>query len=154
MQTNRDKEGKDVKRTALVWICKFGLGALFVYSAWDKVNDPGLFAEVVKRYEILPIWAVGLFSLTLPMVELLVGLLFILTKWLREAAFLTVGLLMLFIGALSIAAVRGLEIDCGCFGVSAGGGRMELLLAIGRDIVLLMPAIWLLVRQPKKQGAL
>ena len=32
--------------------------------------------------------------------------------------------------------MRGLDIDCGCFGVSAGGGRAELLLAIGRDIVL------------------
>lgn len=150
---NRGERVKDVKQAAWIWverICRLGLGALFVYSAWGKINDPGLFADMVERYEILPRFAVGLFSLTLPMVELLTGLMFILTKWFREAAFLTVGLLMLFIAALAIAVVRGLEIDCGCFGVSAGGGRSELLLAIGRDVVLLVPAVWLLLRKHGK----
>ena len=131
-------------------ICRFGLAALFVYSAWGKINDPGLFAEMVVRYEMLPTFAVGLFSLTLPMVELLAGLMFIVTKWVREAAFITIGLLVMFLIALTVAVVRGLDIDCGCFGVSTGGGRTELLLAIGRDVLLLVPAVWLLVRRSER----
>ena len=135
---------------ALDWLeclCRVGLGVLFVFSAWGKVADPGLFASIVMRYEILPEFAVGLFSLTLPMVELLVGLAFVCTKWTRETALLATGMLMMFLIALMVAVVRGLEIDCGCFGISAGGGRNELLLAIGRDLVLLLPTIWLMFRR-------
>ena len=96
------------------------------------------------RYELLPECMVGLFALTLPMMELLSGLALMFTKWVREAALLIVGMLLMFIVALTWAVARGLEIDCGCFGVPAVGGREELLLAIVRDVVLLMPAIWLM----------
>lgn len=134
----------------LNWIealCRVGLGGLFMYSAGSKIADPGLFATTVMRYELLPEFAVGLFSLTLPMLELLTGLAFVLTKWTREAALLATGMLVMFLGALAIALARGLEIDCGCFGVSAGGGRRELLLAIGRDLALMVPAVWLMFRR-------
>ena len=128
-------------------LCRVGLGGMFVYSAWGKVMDPGLFASVVMKYELLPEATVGLFSLTLPMLEMLVGIAFIFTKWTREVALLATGMLVMFLGALMIAAIRGLEIDCGCFGVSSGGGRMELVLAIVRDLVLLVPTVWLIFRR-------
>ena len=126
--------------------CRAGLCVLFVYSAWAKIEDPGLFADSVMRFELLPQFMVGFFSLSLPMVELLVGFMFVFTKWLREAAFVTTGMLVMFISALSLAVARGLEIDCGCFGFSSTGGRQELLIAIVRDIVLLVPSIWLMLR--------
>ena len=128
-------------------LCRVGLGGMFVYSAWGKVMDPGLFASVVMKYELLPEATIGLFSLTLPMLEMLVGIAFIFTKWTREVALLATGMLVMFLGALTIAAIRGLEIDCGCFGVSSGGGRMELVLAIVRDLVLLVPTVWLIFRR-------
>ena len=130
-------------------LCRVGLGGMFVYSAWGKVMDPGLFASVVMRYELLPEVTVGLFSLTLPMLEMLVGIAFVFTKWTREVALLATGMLVMFLGALTIAAIRGLEIDCGCFGISSGGGRMELILAIIRDVVLLVPTVWLMFRHDR-----
>lgn len=137
------------KTVAAGWLeclCRIGLGTLFIYSAWGKIADPGLFASMVMRYEMLPEFMVGIFSLTLPMVELLTGLALILTKWLREAAMLVTLLLAMFIVALSVAVIRGLDIDCGCFGVPSIGGRSELLLAIARDFALLAPSVWLLSR--------
>lgn len=128
-------------------LCRVGLGGMFVYSAWGKIADPGLFAVTVMRYELLPEFAVGLFSLTLPMLELLAGVAFVCTKWTREVGLLATGMLVMFLGALTIAAVRGLEIDCGCFGVSAEGGRTELVLAIMRDLILLAPTTWLMFRR-------
>lgn len=141
----------------LDWIerlCRVGLGGMFVYSAWGKVMDPGLFASVVMKYELLPEVTVGLFSLTLPMLEMLVGIAFIFTKWTREVALLATGMLVMFLGALTIAAIRGLEIDCGCFGISSGGGRTELVLAIIRDLVLLVPTTWLMFRRNMWLGGL
>lgn len=134
-------------------LCRVGLGGMFVYSAWGKIMDPGLFATTVMRYELLPEVAVGLFSLTLPMLEMLVGIAFVCTKWTREVALLATGMLVMFLGALAIAAVRGLEIDCGCFGVSSGGGRTELVLAIVRDLILLVPTAWLMCRRNVWLGA-
>lgn len=127
-------------------LCRLGLGGMFAYSAWTKIDDPGLFADAVMRYEILPTFAVGMFSLTLPMVELLAGVALVLTKWTREAALLVTGLFVMFIAALGWALALGLEIDCGCFGLSSEGGSSELVVAIVRDLVLVVPSIWLMFR--------
>ena len=127
--------------------CRIGFGALFAYSSLSKVEDPGVFADAVMRYEMLPEFAVGMFALTLPMVELLSGLAIVFTKWTREAAFIVTGMLLMFLVALTIAVVRGLDIDCGCFGSGGEGDRAELLTAIARDLAILPFAVWLMFRR-------
>ena len=128
-------------------VCRLGLGGLFIYSAWAKIDDPGLFADSVSRYKVLPECLVGIFSLTMPMLELVAGAALVFTKWMRESALLISGMLALFIVALAQALARGLEISCGCFGVPSVGGRAEIVLALVRDIVLIVPAIWLMFRR-------
>ena len=103
-------------------VCRLGLGALFVYSALAKISDPEDFARAVMRYGVLPDFTLGLFSLTMPMLELLAGLAMLFTKWLRESALIVSGMLAMFIVALVQALARGLEISCGCFGVPSVGG--------------------------------
>ena len=125
---------------------RLGLGGLFAFSALGKIGDPALFADLVGRYEMLPRIVLGPFALVLPMVELLSGLTLVFTVWVREAALLVVAQLGMFMVALSQALVRGLDISCGCFGVPSTGGALELAMALVRDAVLLVPAIWLLFR--------
>ncbi len=127
-------------------VCRLGLGALFVYSALAKISDPEDFARAVMRYGVLPDFTLGLFSLTMPMLELLAGLAMLFTKWLRESALIVSGMLAMFIVALVQALARGLEISCGCFGVPSVGGREEILMALLRDLVLIVPAVWLMFR--------
>ena len=127
-------------------LVRLGLGGLFVFSAIGKIEDPALFADAVMRYKMLPGALVGLFSLVLPMVEMLSGLTLIFTVWVREGALFVVVQLCMFIVALSQALLRGLDISCGCFGVPSTGGAQELAIALVRDIVLLVPAAWLLFR--------
>ncbi len=127
--------------------CRVGLGVLFVYSALAKISDPGDFAYSVSRYMVLPDFAIGLFSLTMPMLELLAGLSMLFTRWLRESSLLVTGMLAMFIVALVQALVRGLEISCGCFGVPSVGGREEIVMALVRDVVLIVPAVWLMFRR-------
>ena len=128
-------------------VCRLGLGGLFIYSAWVKIEDPGMFADSVGKYEVLPESLVGLFSLVMPMLELVAGIALVFTKWMREAALLISGMLALFMVALAQALARGLEISCGCFGVPSVGGRQEIVLALVRDMVLIVPAIWLMFRR-------
>ena len=130
----------------LEFVCRLGLGALFIYSALAKISDPDEFAYSVSRYDLLPGFVVGVFSLTMPMLELLVGLAMLFTKWLRESALLVAGMMAMFIVALTQALFRGLEISCGCFGVPSVGGREEILMALVRDVVLIVPAVWLMFR--------
>ena len=131
---------------ALEFTCRLGLGALFIYSALAKISDPDSFADSVSRYRMLPGFAIGLFALTMPFLELLAGLAMLFTKWLRESALLIAGMLMMFIVALAQALARGLDISCGCFGVPSVGGRSEILIALVRDLVLVVPAAWLAFR--------
>ena len=130
----------------LEFVCRLGLGVLFIYSALSKISDPDDFAHAVMRYEFLPDFTIGIFSMTMPMLELLAGLSMLFTKWLRESALLVSGMLAMFIIALVQALVRGLEISCGCFGVPSVGGREEIVIALVRDVVLIVPAAWLMFR--------
>ena len=137
---------KHVNLKVLESACRLGLGVLFIYSALAKISDPDEFAYSVSRYRMLPDFMIGLFSLTMPMLELLAGLLMLFTKWLRESALLISGMLTMFIIALIQALARGLEISCGCFGVPDVGGREEIVMALVRDLGLIVPAVWLMFR--------
>ena len=128
----------------LEFVCRLGLGALFIYSALAKVSDPDEFAYSVSRYEMLPGFTIGLFSLTMPMLELLAGVAMLFTKWLRESALLVSGMLAMFIVALAQAQVRGLDISCECFGEAEKESR-AVLVALVRDVVLVAPVVWLVV---------
>src|SRR5947209_7355142 len=102
---------------AAVLILRIVLGVIFVYAAYSKLTESWrLFAAGIASYEVLPMWAVELLARTLPWFELIVGLLLIVGRWLRVSTFVTSALLMVFFGLMVRAYVKGMTIDCGCFG--------------------------------------
>ena len=126
-------------------VCRVVLGAVFIYSAFSKIVNPAQFALSVAAYQFLPSCFVGLFSLVLPMAELVAGISLVFTKWSREAAALIAGMLGMFLIGLVQALVRGLEISCGCFG-SDSPEADTLQAALVRDLILLGPACFLALR--------
>ena len=130
-------------------VLRLGLGAMFLYSAWSKVQDPGMFQTTVDNYRMLPACTTAIFAVTMSMAELLVGAMFIFTKWTREAAFATGVMMAMFIVALAQAQARGLDISCGCFGESEKESN-ELVIAIVRDVALLVPTVWLLLKGQRR----
>ena len=127
-------------------LSRLGLGGMFVYAAWTKIQDPALFASSVASYDILPDDLVGLVALVLPMVELLSGIVLVFTRWSREAALIMLGMMLVFLVGLVQAAVRGLEISCGCFGADGEPDGTSLVWTIVRDVLLLIPIVWLVLR--------
>ena len=127
----------------LAIVSRLGLGGVFVYAGWMKLQEPLQFFEAIKAYDMLPVEAVGLVAVTLPALELLAGAALVITKWSREAALLICAMLTVFLIGLVQAAVRGLDISCGCFGDSGETGTGELLRTIGRDVVMMIPTVWL-----------
>lgn len=123
-------------------IARIALGALFVFAGVAKAYDPGEFATEIQKYNLLP-WVPGvLVALYLPWLEILAGLLLALKIFEKGALLVLTVLLVIFTLALGSAMVRGLNIDCGCFGkaFTSTGTTIPLV----RNLVLLILAgfIW------------
>jgi len=116
------------------------LGTVFVAAGALKALDPAAFANDVARYGMVPYPLVNLVALTLPWVELSAGALLVLGVWKRASALVIAGLNVVFLAAISVALVRGLEV-CGCFGASVA--RKASPWSLVEDAVFLAAAAWL-----------
>lgn len=118
------------------------IGSVFVYAGATKIGHPLAFADSIATFQVLPPQLVNLVALALPPFEILTGCLLMLGIFQRQAAFALLVLTTLFALFLIQALVRGLEVDCGCF----GSGRPSVLktwASLGRDILLLIAVFWL-----------
>ena len=91
------------------------IGFVFIYAAIDKIIDPYTFAADIRNYQIIPEMFSNILALILPWMELLCGLFLLLGVCTRSSALLIASMLIVFIVALSLAMIRGLNIDCGCY---------------------------------------
>ncbi len=103
------------------------LGGVFLYAGASKTLDPGGLAVSIRSYGLgLPEWFVTLSAYALPPFEVLLGLYLLLGLFTRTSAWTTNVLMVLFLAALVQGALRGLEIDCGCFGSTSGDESSSL----------------------------
>ena len=135
--------GPHSKMDWLLRFLAFLFGVVFIYSGGVKLWDPQAFAQQVQAYRILPLWGVPTFAAIMPVFELLTGA-WLCTGWKRRPPILAaIGLLIIFIVALGLVLLRGLDINCGCFGT----GSDSPLMALMRDLVLLGIAVLLYWRE-------
>jgi putative oxidoreductase len=114
------------------------LGGVFLVAGTTKVANPGSLAAAIRSYKLLlPEWFTSLSAHALPYLEVLLGLYLLAGLFTKISAWATNGLMVLFLLALLQGALRGLEIECGCFGPSADGGSSNLWLAAARDVGIL-----------------
>ncbi|GAI43467.1 unnamed protein product [marine sediment metagenome] len=78
----------------------------------------------------------------LPWMELVVGTIMLMGIWVRAGALLLSGLTIIFIGALSSALLRKIDIQCGCFSVSELT-QARSVSSLWQEMVLLVGCIWL-----------
>lgn len=115
------------------------IGGLFIYAGVVKFQNPQLFADNIAMFQMLPRQIINLLSLSLPPFEVITGTLLVVGRWQRVAIFSILVLTLVFALALGQALLRGLEVDCGCFG--AGEPSLwKTWAALGRDILLLAGA--------------
>nr|WP_320049710.1 MauE/DoxX family redox-associated membrane protein [uncultured Desulfuromonas sp.] len=96
------------------------VAGVFLYAGSQKVLDPLSFAEAIGRYQLVPVWGNLLLASVLPMLEIVVAIALLLPRWWRAASLLSIALNTVFSVALLSAMIRGLSIDCGCFGGTVG----------------------------------
>lgn len=129
----------------LVLAARWLIGGLFIYASIHKLLDPAQFAVSVRNYMIIaPAWS-NLVALTLPWIEVVAGLFLIVGIQTRPSALITTGMLAFFLGAMIYAYSIGLDIDCGCFSSGASSGGRIGLYHLGRDTLLLLTSLSILL---------
>ena len=95
------------------------LAGVFAVAGWPKLIHSEDTVRSVRGFQILPESLVPTFAYVLPVVELAVALLLVVGLFTRISALVYAAMMAMFLGGIASAWVRGLPIDCGCFG-SAG----------------------------------
>ena len=123
------------------------LGGVFIYASLGKLFSPGEFMTAVRNYRILPPLLVAVTAYGLPWLELIFGILLVLKLYTRPAAAVLSFLLLVFIGVILSALVRGINIDCGCFWQQLNRGNpspLNSVYLIIRDLLFLIPGVIIL----------
>jgi len=128
------------RRRIIGWACRLSLCGIFVAASVPKILAPHDFAVAVFRYQMLPYPLVNLLAIFLPWIELVAALALLTPAYKDAAAFILLGLLVVFTAAIATDLVRGINISCGCFSVSAEAGRIGWLEVL-RDLAFMALAV-------------
>jgi uncharacterized membrane protein YphA (DoxX/SURF4 family) len=120
----------------VILIFRLILGATFIYASLDKIAHPEQFAKIVYNYKILPGSLINIFAVILPWVEFLAGCFLILGIFTESASLLLSFLLVIFVIAISINLLRGVNLNCGCFSTNPAG-KKEGVSLLFRDFLFL-----------------
>jgi len=126
-------------KSYIQFLARLILGCIFIYASFHKITDPSQFADIIRNYKLFPEITINFFAVTLPWIELLAGVFLIVGKFVKGSSFILTGLLLIFIIAITINLIRGLNFDCGCFTSNKRGSEPLLLLI--RDVIILIPAL-------------
>jgi putative oxidoreductase len=97
------------------WALRLTLGGVFLYTGLLHAADAPAFVIAIQHYKLVPADASMLLGVYLPWVEIM-GAAGVLLRRLHLGALAALGgLLLVFLGAITSAWARGLDISCGCF---------------------------------------
>jgi uncharacterized membrane protein YphA (DoxX/SURF4 family) len=125
----------------LVVAARLALGFIFLYAAVTKVPDMATFAQDLANYRMMPAALVPWTAAAVVGIEIVVGLALVSGLFLRPAALVASGMLVVFIAGLSQALLRGIDLKCGCF----GGEDAATWWTVVRDVGMLLPAVGLVL---------
>ena len=121
------------------------LGATFLFAAFHKIMEPEGFAKAIYSYGLFPAFSINLIAIILPFLELFSGFALIFGVYYRAAIIAIFGMLILFIGALSINYIRGHQFDCGCFSFNRENSQTDARGLLIRDILLFVLCAYVLM---------
>jgi uncharacterized membrane protein YphA (DoxX/SURF4 family) len=120
-------------RRAIIWLGRIVLGVIFIYAGYSKLFYPNhnlwpffilkfslsmnvtAFAAQVEAFKLLPPWGVQFVAHTLPITEILLGLLLLIGWKLRIWATLLTLIMLGFFVVVTRAFLLHMDINCGCF---------------------------------------
>ena len=133
------------RRNYAVLAVSIAVAAVFIYAGIDKLRDPLQFADSTAAFAILPAVFINLLALGLPPFEIACGVLLLGPRTRRIGALAVAVVSVMFFVALGSALLRGLTLDCGCFGVGAPS-RSRMWTELALDTMLFAGAMFVYLR--------
>lgn len=103
-------------RVLILDLVRYALAFLFVLAAIEKIKDLYAFALVIDSYKIFPPIIVNVSTILIPWLELFIGFGLIFRFKLKANLLLYLLLMFTFTTLVSLALIKGLDIECGCYG--------------------------------------
>jgi len=131
----------------LHWLCRLIVAGVFIYSGYSKLppghmfDAPLQFMIAISGYKLpIPNGLILPIATYLPWIEIALGLAVLIGWKMRYFAGAVTALLLFFIVILTITYARGIDANCGCFGL----GEKISWKTILRDSLFLLPTLYLL----------
>lgn len=100
----------------VLFISQLILSLIFIFSGIEKISDLNYFLVAINNYKIFPDFTHNFITVTFPWIELILGVLLLFGFYKKEISVIFSFLIFLFTLLIFISILRGLDIDCGCFG--------------------------------------
>jgi len=130
------------------WAARALVAGVFLFAGVPKLLDPASFAEAIENYQLLPREHVGWLAVVLPPLEIAIALALVTGVAKRGAALAAAGMLAVFAVAIGQAVVRGIDIDCGCFGAATEAAASWWSVARNVALIACCAAVLWLGREP------
>lgn len=95
------------------------VAGVLLYTGLVHAWQPYFFIYSITAYRILPSQLAGTLGIILPYLQIVLALCIATRQAERASLWMASGLFAVFTLAQAIVLIRGLEIDCGCFGYAA-----------------------------------
>jgi uncharacterized membrane protein YphA (DoxX/SURF4 family) len=139
------RRGHGVARGISLFL-RLSIGGIFLISGLAKIADPVRFLLTLREFRLLPNALESFLAIYLPWLEFLLGLSVLLGVLHRTSALMIAGLNAVFIIAIGSVIARGIEVDCGCFGLLADVLHLPDMAdwkAVVRDLVFMVMCVHL-----------
>jgi putative oxidoreductase len=132
--------------TVAVLVVRVVLGGIFLVAGASKVGHAAEFAQQIAAFRLLPQPVVAPMALLLPFLEILLGGYLVIGLFTRVSAWVATLMLLVFDGAIASAVVRGMTLNCGCFGTH--DTTVTTWAEVARDAVFVLLAVFVALRPP------
>ena len=114
-----------------MFLVHWTIAILFSVSAYLHLSNPVAFFESIIKYKLVSSSVAAFVATVLPAAMVVISIWLIIGVHKRATAFAASILLAAFFGAQASAVIRGLEIDCGCYGTHSELVSMQTVYWVG-----------------------
>ncbi len=139
-----------IHNKVILWVFRIVVGGVFIWAGLLKILDPLDFAQNIANYRVFSRDLSFLIALVLPWLEVLCGIFVIFGIFRSASSLLLSGLLAIFLVLITVTILRGLDVDCGCFGSIGRHVDFRLLIT---DIILLYLTVNIFVSSLRLRSA-
>lgn len=105
-----------INNRTIQYLFRLILGGVFIWAGIIKITNPLGFAQDISNYQVFPQSISFFLALFLPWIEVICGVFILTGLFLRSSSAFLTCLLAGFLVLIIVTLIRGIDVECGCFG--------------------------------------